>query len=66
MPRRDNLVTGRVTRKTEIFASTPAYTLRKKHALFPWIILLKVCSAVVKEAALLTKEQTRIYEENFE
>jgi hypothetical protein len=30
----------------------------------PWITLLKVCPAVAKEVALLTEEQTRIYEEN--
>jgi hypothetical protein len=45
-----------------------AYTFQEEARFIPpwiiWITLLKVCPAVAKEAALLTEEQTRIYEEN--
>jgi hypothetical protein len=52
-------------RKTDIFVSSSAYRFQEEARFIPpWITLLKVCPAVAKEVALLTEEQTRIYEEN--
>jgi hypothetical protein len=45
--------------------SSSAYKFQEEARFIPpRIALLKVCPAVAKEAALLTEEQTRIYEEN--
>jgi len=44
--------------------SRSAYKLQEEVRFIPpWITLLKVCAAVAKEVALLTEQQTRIYEE---
>jgi hypothetical protein len=49
----------------EIFVSRSSYRFQEEARFIPpWITLLKVCPAVAEEVALLTEEQTRIYEEN--